>query len=178
MVGLLSPLWNPVTYRSTVSALSGVSEADDPMQLLASRDEGAPGGSRSDRNRSSRSGNSSSTFVGSACARTFRSGPSRAGIDSGRVRKRVEAGAGGAEQRFAFADCTWKQPVPYVWEHAIPERRYSLARVRARLTAPQQIRARLAGRAARAARRPRSADRSAARAVPTSDRPQERMTAR
>jgi asparagine synthase (glutamine-hydrolysing) len=48
-------------------------------------------------------------------------------INSGRVKKRVEAIASGAEQRFAFAERTWKQLVPYFWEHAVLKRRYTLA---------------------------------------------------
>jgi asparagine synthase (glutamine-hydrolysing) len=48
-------------------------------------------------------------------------------IDSGRVKKRVEAIVSGAEQRFAFAERTWKQLVPYLWEHAVLKRRYKLA---------------------------------------------------
>jgi asparagine synthase (glutamine-hydrolysing) len=48
-------------------------------------------------------------------------------IDAGKVKKRVEAIIHGAEPRFAFAERTWKQLVPYLWEHAVLKRRYKLA---------------------------------------------------
>jgi len=48
-------------------------------------------------------------------------------IDSSKVRKRIEAIIHGSEPRYAFAERTWKQLVPYLWEQAVLKRRYKLA---------------------------------------------------
>ncbi|MFM9882287.1 MAG: asparagine synthase (glutamine-hydrolyzing) [Burkholderiales bacterium] len=48
-------------------------------------------------------------------------------IDSARVKKRIEAVVSGAEPRFAFAEKTWTEFVPYLWEQAMLRRDYALA---------------------------------------------------
>ena len=48
-------------------------------------------------------------------------------IDSARVKKRIEAVVSGAEPRFSFAEKTWKEFVPYLWEKAMLRRDYTLA---------------------------------------------------
>jgi asparagine synthase (glutamine-hydrolysing) len=48
-------------------------------------------------------------------------------IDSVKVKRRVEAIIHGSQPQFAFAERTWKQLVPYLWEHAVLKRRYKLA---------------------------------------------------
>ena len=48
-------------------------------------------------------------------------------IDSTEVKKRLEAVIYGSKPRFAFAERTWKQFVPYLWEQAVLKRNYRLA---------------------------------------------------
>ncbi len=48
-------------------------------------------------------------------------------IDAARVKKRIEAVVSGAEPRFAYAEQTWKEFVPYLWEQAMLRRDYRLA---------------------------------------------------
>lgn len=48
-------------------------------------------------------------------------------IDPKRVKRRVEAIIDGSQPRFAYAERTWKQLVPYLWEQAVLKRRYRLA---------------------------------------------------
>ncbi|MCC6610164.1 MAG: asparagine synthase (glutamine-hydrolyzing) [Burkholderiales bacterium] len=48
-------------------------------------------------------------------------------IDPARVKKRIEAVIHGVKPRFAFAERTWKQFVPYLWEQAVLKRSYRLA---------------------------------------------------
>jgi asparagine synthase (glutamine-hydrolysing) len=45
-------------------------------------------------------------------------------IDPPRVKRRIEAVMSGAQPRFAFAERTWKQLVPYLWERAVLKRDY------------------------------------------------------
>jgi asparagine synthase (glutamine-hydrolysing) len=48
-------------------------------------------------------------------------------IDAKRVKRRVEAVIDGSQSRFGYAERTWKQLVPYLWEQAVLKRRYRLA---------------------------------------------------
>jgi hypothetical protein len=48
-------------------------------------------------------------------------------IDAGKVKRRVEAVIDGSQARFGYAERTWKQLVPYLWEQAVLKRRYRLA---------------------------------------------------